>query len=265
MPPRLAPPAYAFWAVFAFCSLFALVYVAWIAWEAVPRLKAGPVRFRLRLASLAKPKKPQQGLTAAAFGFYLVPILLWLIVMAKSPDDSLYLAFFSILLLWVVASILFGTTYRWSNPRRDTKPWRVLAAGLLALVIGTVALGFGLRALQTSENPAGHPAGPFILVALFGFVRGATALQEYMSGTRVRERGIEVFGTFLPWWRIVVCGWHPREGGFDGVLYLAIPSLRLFRVPVTPDAEVCVPVPAAERPALEVFLAGHTATAGCRG
>ena len=196
MPPRLAPPAYAFWTVFAFCSLFALVYVAWIAWEAVPRLKAGPVRFRLPLASLAKPTKPQLGLTAAAFGFALVPILLWLMVKARSPNDSLYLAFFSILLLWVVASILFGTTYRWFNPRRDTKPWRVLAAGLLALVIGTVALAFGLRALQTSENPAGHPAGPFILVALFGFVRGATAIQEYMlghAGARARDRGIRVF------------------------------------------------------------------------
>jgi len=260
MPPRLASPAYAFWTVFAFCSLFALVYVAWIAWETVPRLKAGPVRFRLPLASLAKPTKPQLGLTAAAFGFALVPILLWIIVKAKSPGDSLYLAFFSILLLWVVASILFGTTYRWSNPRRDTKPWRVLAAGLFALVIGTVALGFGLRALQTSENPAGHPAGPFILVALFGFVRGATALQEYMSGTRVREHGIEVFGSFLPWSRVVVKDWHPSEGGFN--LALTIHSPQRFGMRVTADGEVVVPVPASERSALEVFLDEHTAAVG---
>ncbi len=260
MLPRLAPPAYAFWTVFAFCSLFALVYVAWIAWEAVPRLKAGPVRFRFPLASLAKPTKPQPGLTATAFGFALVPILLWLMVKARSPNDSLFLVFFSILLLWVVASILFGTTYRWFNPRRDAKPWRVLAAGSLALVIGTVALAFGLRALQTSENPASHPAGPFILIALFGFVRGATAIQEYGSGTRVRERGIEVFGSFLPWSRVAVKDWHTREGGFD--LALTIRSPQRFGMRVTSDSEVVVPVPACERPELEVFLDEHTAAAG---
>jgi len=125
----------------------------------------------------------------------------------------------------------------------------VLASGLLALVMGAVALAFGLWALQ---------AEPFILVALVGFVRGATALQEYMLGTRVRERGIEILGSFLAWSRGVVKDWFPREGGFD--VALTIRSPRLFGMRVTADGEV--PVPASERPALEVFLAEHAATAG---
>jgi hypothetical protein len=274
MPLDRVTPAYVSWGVFVFCSLFALVYIAWIVWEAVPRLTAGPIRFRLPLASLAKPLKPSkmgQGLidplsfTAAGFGFSLGFVLFFISRTPSTTTYSWFWTWFPVLLPWVVAKDLLGTGRRWFNPRREAKPWRVLASGLLSLVMGALALALGLRALQDGKNPAGQPAGPLILASAIGFVMGAAALQEYMSGTRVRERGIEAFGTFLPWWRIAVWGWHPREGGFDGILYLAIPSLRLFRVPVTPDAEVYVPVPASERPALEVFLAGHTATGGCRG
>jgi hypothetical protein len=98
------------------------------------------------------------------------------------------------------------------------------------------------------------------LVALVGFLRGATAIQEYMLGTRVRERGIELFGSFLAWSRGVVKDWFPRDGGFD--VALTIRSPRLFGMRVTAEGEVTVPVPASERPALEVFLAEHPATAG---
>ncbi len=71
MPPCFVTPAYASWAVVVFCSLFALVYVVGIAWEAVPRLTAGPIRFRLPLASPTKPSN----VTVAAFGFDFVPAL----------------------------------------------------------------------------------------------------------------------------------------------------------------------------------------------
>jgi len=78
----------------------------------------------------------------------------------------------------------------------------------------------------------------------------------------VRERGIEMCGRSLSWSRVVVKEWYPREAGFD--LCLSIPSRRLFTMPSARATEILVPVPATERPALEVFLAAHTPTAGKR-
>ncbi len=261
MPPRFAPPAYFCWTVFVFYCLFALVYVVGIAWEAVPRLRAGPIRFRLPLASLTKPLN----VTVAAFGFSLFFFLLflphiWFVILSS---NDLFLTFIPLLFLWLVVSIRLGGGTPWwlRPPRCDAKPWRVLASGLLALVMGAVALGFGLWVLQAGDYAAGHPAGPLILVAVIAFVMGAATLQVYMSGVRVRERGIEILGTFLPWSRVVVKDWYPREAGFD--LALSIRSPRLFGMRVMlADGEVIVPVPVSERPALEVFLDEHSATAG---
>jgi hypothetical protein len=92
------------------------------------------------------------------------------------------------------------------------------------------------------------------------FVTGVAAIQEYIWGTQVRERAVEIFGRVLPWSRVVVKEWHPSEGRFD--LFLSITSRRIFATPLARDTEIIVPVAASERPPLEAFLAARTATAG---
>ena len=93
------------------------------------------------------------------------------------------------------------------------------------------------------------------------FVLGAAAIQECISGTRVRERGIEMFCVDPP----VVAG--RRQGLARPRGRVCAPSVHplppaVFGHAAHTGCEIIVPVPASERPALEVFLAGHTATAG---
>jgi hypothetical protein len=95
-----------------------------------------------------------------------------------------------------------------------------------------------------------------ILFSVIFFAIGAAVLQEYVSGTRVRERGIELVSTTFRWSRVSVRAWHPRQDGFD--LYL---SVRPFR-PITRQhrdrkSEFVIPVPASEWPALESFLVAN--------
>jgi len=79
-----------------------------------------------------------------------------------------------------------------SSPRRDAKRWLVLASALLGLVIGAVVLAVGLRELQAGEIWTQPVPGAFMLVAaVMLFVVGAAAIQEYVTGTRVRERAFE--------------------------------------------------------------------------
>jgi len=157
----------------------------------------------------------------------------------------------------MISLVLCALPFRLS--RRDAKRWLVLASGLLALVIGAVVLAVGLRAVQAGDRSAYHLTGALMLVcSVILFVVGAALIQDSTLGTRVRERGIEMFCTTQPWSRIVVKGWHAREGGF--ALHLAIISPRLFGMPLEDESEIVIPVSASERPALEVFLTGHAAT-----
>jgi hypothetical protein len=95
-------------------------------------------------------------------------------------------------------------------------------------------------------------------VVLFGV--GAATIQECLSGTLVRDRGLEIFGATHPWPRIIVKVWQECGGGFT--LRLTILAPRLFGMPSRRDLEMIIPIPATERPALEAFFAGHAATAG---
>jgi hypothetical protein len=240
-------PDYIFYS--AVFSVAALVLIALMARETVSRLRAGPVRFRLAMASQANVLR---GIDALALLAVLVgPQAVYLqITKKKNLEGTLPLT----LMLFV-----FVRMFSLSSPLRDAKRWLVLASGLLSLVTGAVALSVGLRALQAGTSWAQPWPGPFMLVlSVFLFVIGVAAIQEYVSGTRVRERGIEMFRTTRPWSRIAVKDWQAREGGFD--LHLTVLTSRLFGMRWGPDREV--PVPASERPALEAFLAEHTATAG---
>jgi hypothetical protein len=230
-------------------SLFALVYAATIVWEAVARARAGPVRFRLPLASLAK-----RGEHSTVAAYVVIVVSLGLAVAAIASDGTANSLVIPIWLLWSSVNTLSVST------RRDAKRWPVLTNGSLVLVLGAVALATGLQTLGAGVHSPSVLPGPLMLTfsAIF-FVIGAAAVQEYVTGTRVRERGIEMFWFTRPWSRIVVKDWRTHEGGFD--LYINILCPQLFGFQYKRDGEVIVPVPAAERPALEIFLAGHTTTA----
>jgi hypothetical protein len=146
--------------------------------------------------------------------------------------------------------------------RRDANRWLVLASGSFTVAMGAMLLANGLRVIQLGDHSANGLLRALMLVySVIFFVLGAGAIQECISGTRVRERGIEMFSWTRPWSRVVVKDWQAREGGF--ALHLSILSPQGFlAMPLMLGAEIIVPVPASERPALEVFLAGHTATAG---
>jgi hypothetical protein len=259
---RTLLPAYAYWIVFWTGAARAAIYIAWRARDEIRRLAAGPIRFRLPLASLARPWREGKRLTSTGAGFGLLAVVLLVSVRAPSPN-SLADNVFSVLVgILLPAALLYGPSGG-SEPRRQETPMRVLASGWLTLAIGAVALASGVLALRTSANPADHPAGPLLFIAVIAFLTGVAVLREYRIGTLVREGGIEIFGGFVPWSRVAVEDWSPREGGFVLTLLIHSPR-RLFGMQVMPDSELIVPVPAVERPAIEAFLAEH-ATAAVRG
>ena len=100
---------------------------------------------------------------------------------------------------------------------------RVLASGWLTLAIGAVALASGVLALRTSA--IGGPSGRAARVHRGHRIPdGVAVLREYRIGTLVRVGGIEIFGGFVPWSRVVVEDWSPREGGFDLTLLIHSPG-----------------------------------------
>jgi hypothetical protein len=170
--------------------------------------KAGPVRFRLGLASLAYPPKRLTEFVQAA-------------TMSRSG---------------------------------------FIVAGLIYLACGAVLLAVGSGTIWRMNSPDPNSSRAFWLgFALFGVVSGLAALREAISGTRVRERGIEIlafpqpWSRIVPWSRIAVKDWQPCEGGFALHLILVAASGRRI--------EVIVPVPASKRPAVEEFLDERIATA----
>ena len=226
-----------------------LVIAAGIVREAISRARAGSIWFRLPLASLAK-----RGKYTTAPAYFLIVVSLGLLTLAAITDRTANALVIPIWLLWSSVSDVS------LNTRRDAKRWLVLTTGLLGLVLAAVALASGLQELRAGGHSPPILYGP-LLLAFFGtfFVMGATALHEYVSGTKVRERGIEAFCRIQPWSRIVVKDWRASPSGFD--LYMTILSPRFFGMPYRSDSEFVIPVPAEIRPALEAFLAGHTAIA----
>jgi hypothetical protein len=237
-----------------FFSALALIPLVMVAREAVLRLTSGPVRFRLAHASQAG------WLQTPAYA--LVVIVSFLLLLGLVTGNQSF-AGSPLLLLWPMWALwTFAYTLSLASVRRHAKRWLVLGAGLLSLVMGAVFLALALRSLQTGEKPPYElPSLAMLLFSVVFFTIGAVTLQEHVSGTRVRERGIEMFSTTFPWSRVCLRGWHLREGGFD--LYLSVRPFRLVSQPSRDrDSQFIVPVPAAQRPALEAFLTEHSATAG---
>ena len=161
----------------------------------------------------------------------------------------------------IVMASAAASSLQSSNPRRDARRRLVLASGLLVLTVGAIFLALGSRDFPVGELSMSEMPRVFMIVlAVLSFVFGAATIQESLSGTRVREGGVELFGMTRPWSLVIVTDWHERVGGFG--LGLTVRTPRLFGMRYARDLEVIVPVPTSDRPALESFLAGHAATAG---
>jgi hypothetical protein len=244
-------PSWYSYGVIALFSMLALFLVGLIVREVRARLKAGPVRFRLPLASVARP--PQ---AARAFTILLSVVVLLVLLPGLIRQADLSAWVLPVVFLWMILNSLQA-----SITRRDERRWLVLASGLLPLALGAMLLVVGARSLQAGDALfLGTPTWFPLCWSFSLFVVGAVMIQEFASGTRVREGDIELFGATRPWSRVVIKGWQEREGG--SALRLSIASPWRGEMPPGLDNELIVPVPASERPALEDFLAGRTATAG---
>jgi hypothetical protein len=242
-------PSWLNFVLIALMSLMALIMIAWVVREARARLKAAPIRFRLPLASLAKPPRGAKMSTAACI---ILGVLFFLPALIDRTDPSAWV--FPTLCLFALV-----TNLQICSPRRYERRWLVLASGLLALVLGAMLLVVG--SLDLKAGDALHVLSPWVryIWGLTMFLPGVIMIQELVSGTRVREGGIEMFGVTRPWSQVVVNGWNERGGGFALRLSL-VPRLQR-EPPSEPASEIIVPVPASERRALEEFLNARVATA----
>jgi hypothetical protein len=190
MPPADPSPTNLFFWLLAFAALAVLMIVP-IAGEVVSRLKAGPVRFRLPPASLARSRQP---ITATAPVGFLVMLVLIVFSISYTMSNAFSPWNVCVLLIW--CSIYNQPGLR----RRDANRWLVLASGLFTIVIAAMSLALGLQVIQLGGDSANTPLRALMLVySLIFFVLGAGAIQECISGTRVRERGIEMFSWTHPW------------------------------------------------------------------
>ena len=176
----------------AFLSVICLAGIATIAREAVYRLKSGPVRFRLPLASLARPPR---GATRSAILIFVALTLM--IPGAVSIKDPLMRAVMIVMVLAVASGLHSGNPRR----RRETPAGARLGVarpGGWGHLTGTrVERLPGRRALDVRDALGVHdrPRGPVVRVRC----RDDPGVP---FGTRVREGGIELFGMTRPWSRV---------------------------------------------------------------
>jgi hypothetical protein len=246
-------PAYIFFS--AVYLVAALVLIALIAREAVSRLRAGPVRFRLGIASSFTYRgrrqmgKARQVVIVCAFIAYLAAVVLEIIFPPRDPKRFYGSGWIGLLFM---SAVLYRT---------DAIRWLVFAWGLIILLTGAALLRAGLWIRQFADISVQWPRALMLVYSVIFFVIGAALLQESILGTIVRKHGIQMFCATVPWSRVVVKDWQAREG--ESALHLSILSPEgFFAMTLRPRGEIIVPVSASERPALEAFLAEHTATAG---
>jgi hypothetical protein len=224
-------------------SLFSLFGVMSMIREGVHRRKAGPIRFRLPPASMANPPR---GAVVSAVVLALVALLGLPLYLSRRNWSAL-----AVTILFLAALL---NQFQALLPRRHAQRWLLLAFGLLGLLIGamTLAIGLGVTPTLLDFVFTGVPRVLVIVISVVFFAVAAGAIREWLWGTLVREGAIEIFGRTHPPSRIIFKGWQEGEGG--SMLRLAVRAPRLFEMPFGEDREFAVPVPAAERPALEAFL-----------
>jgi hypothetical protein len=247
----------------ALVLVLALVSIAFFVQEAVFRLQAGPVRFRLPLASRVLRLRVtmfgwnrRQG--AAVYGWVRMFFILGILGTALTVRTRVEL-FTGTRLMLLVALLVCMVPFAF--PRRDATRWLILGLGLFSLVIGAVILAVRLLGLGAGDSSPYHfPPGGLLLVCTAAlFAIGVAVCEECILGTRVREGGIQMLCTITPWSRIVVKHWDASKG--ELVLHLAVLGPRLFGMGVESESEVIIPISVAERPELEVFLSAHATMA----
>ena len=246
----------------AVLTLLALVSIVLFIRDVHARLTAGPVRFRLAIASAAAPwatgstswYDPLRGLRlrgVAAYGWVRMFLLLALLSVVVSITSRAQLLVGSRLMLMIA---LFLCTLSFRLTRRDRHWWLVLASGVFSLATGAVILAVEVRALQPAGDRSAYksPEALLLVASVLFCAIGAALIQDSILGSRVRERGIEMFCTTQPWSQIVVKDWHASGGAFS--LRLTLMPPRLFGMQLELEKEIVIPVAAAARPAIEEFL-----------
>jgi hypothetical protein len=253
------PPVFAY-VLEALFLVLALVSIALFVQEAVSRLHAGPVRFRLGMASRgALAYGSNRGRGTVVYGWVRMFFVLGILGTALTVRTRGQLFTGSRLMLLIAFLLCAGT---FGFPRRDAKRWLVLALGSSSLVIGAVVVAVRLLALDADDSSAYHvPPGVLLLICTgMLFTLAAAVCEESVLGTRMRERGIQMFCATTPWSRIAVEHWDARDRGF--ALHLSVLGPRLYGMGLEAESEIVIPVSASKRPALEAFLGAHAATAG---
>ena len=166
-------------------SLLALVSIALVAREAVARCTAGPIRFRLPMASASAPwprnaswLDPLRGLRLrdiAAYGWVRMCLLLALLSIVLCITSRKELLEGPSLML-IVALVQCSLSFRLA--RRDANRWLVLSSGFLSLAIGGVVLAVELWAIHAGDGSAHRARETILLVGSVVFlVIGAAVIQ----------------------------------------------------------------------------------------
>lgn len=210
--------------------------------EAVRRARAGPVRFRLPVASLAKPQRRRGGVFLIIYSLFLLAWITWDLSTLVLP----------LVFVWVGAH-----NVQTFEPRRDRRRGLLLGTAVLALASGGAAFAFALRIVVF-----GQPVGSFspLFLACFtalGLMGAYETIRELCSGTPLRDGGIEMFGRTRPWSRIVVKGWQDGEGESLVRLQTVPKRASFLKLDYERAGEFIVPVPWDLRADVETFLTEH--------
>jgi hypothetical protein len=237
----------------ALSVLFGAWMVSIFVGDLLRRASAGPVRFRLPLASADRVWR----MTTQPWIFLIISVFA---VLESAQGGGLPLA--------LIAGMLLGTVFvnnRWYSTRPDKERWAgwvaaggALAGGAMLLALGVWTLTTGFAPLKSTFLKNDGLLYVILMGAVFG-LWGGYRVVELFRGTVLRERGVELFGLTHPWKRVSVEGWSPDEGG-GFLLRLKILSPKLFALKVYADSAAVVPVAAADRPDVESFLARCGAT-----
>ena len=218
------------------------------------RRALGEVRFRLGPYSPASRRRTNWRSIAGWLALYvfLVAMTAWSAFSEREPNAYTLI----IPAFWAGMALVFVS----SRIRRDRHRWlhvlgAVLAGGLwLYFVLVAVLMGVGVLDLPKMS------ADPRLLAVVTGFWGGIglgvidVPFRE-ARGTTFREGGMEIGGTGLPWGRFKTYRWLEDALGCDLVLIGPDPGRAFGGIPISRRLEWLVPVPPAEKAAVDAFLA----------
>jgi len=240
-------PSFASVLLVVFITFMAPIYVG----DLLRRGRAGPVRFRLPLASMSGAKAAWR-MTSRSWILLIAGVLVC-VSMGLGGDlpGALFIGV-------TIGTIFVGLPM--NHTRRDRLRWAGWVAAGVALAGAAVLMTLGCWTLITGFASPKSPLWKtfdrltLILLGAFYGVSGVYQVADILRGTLLRERVVELFGQTRLWQQVTVEGWSPDEdGGF--LLRLKLLSPQLFGLKLAADSDTVVPVAAAVRPEVESFLA----------